>query len=168
MAGQAFKSGFGLVGCTHPISQARGCSGNLSECLGSHSQGHVLSLGLCPHQTLKSRGQKEGRGCGCLEGQELARLTLSRTIRETQWMWVAYQDPVSHHLTTSPSHPPWVRVIMEGEQRQRSYSRGMHLCRACCRACGKDATVQKREDQARSQGVLVVSHFHDRTPDRII
>lgn len=45
MAGQAFKSGSGWVGCTHPVSQAHGIPGSLSECLSSHSQGHDALIG---------------------------------------------------------------------------------------------------------------------------
>lgn len=66
----------------------------------------------------------------------------------------------------SHSHPSQVRVIVEGEQRQRSYSRGMHLRRTCNRACEKDMTVQGREVQAMPQGALVISHCCDKISDK--
>lgn len=56
--------------------------------------------------------------------------------------------------------------VMEGGQRQRSYSRGMCLCRSSYRAYEKDVTC-KRDSQARSQGALVISHFHDKISNKI-
>lgn len=130
-----------------------GIPGNLSECLGSHIQGHDVVIG-----TLSSPDH-EGRGCGCLEGQELVRLTSSRMIRETQYVHVAYQGPISQHLTTSPSHPSRARVVMEGGRRQRATQEGCISIGMAAEPVRRMWQCQKRVGQARLQDALVSFSF---------
>lgn len=119
MSWQGRHSSLDLAGGLCPSClPGTGIPGNLSECLGSHSQGHDVLMGSL------SSPDPEGRGCDCLEGQDLVRLASSWMIREPQCVHVTYQGPISHHLTTSPSYPSRARVVMEGGRRQRATQEG--------------------------------------------